>query len=184
MAIAWTGNCEGRIPVASTHVEVKKAEPAAVTDVWQTFRTEIDRLFDRFGAFGVPSLPRPLTTPPSFFAPTFAVRAPAVEISEDDTAWHLTAELPGLSETDIEVVLADDVLILRGEKKQEREEKGTNFHVSERSYGSFARSFTLPEDVNREGIDAAFAKGVLTITLPKQPGAKSTEKRIDVKAAG
>ena len=110
--------------------------------------------------------------------------APAVEISEDDAAWRLTAELPGLSETDVEVVLADDVLTLRGEKKQEREESGKNFHVSERSYGSFSRSFTLPDGVDREGIGAAFAKGVLTVTLPKKPEAKVAEKRIEVKTAG
>ena len=150
--------------MASTPVEVKKAEPAAVPDLWQNFRTEMDRLFDRFTAFGVPSLPRLFTTPPGFIAPAITMRAPAVEIIEDDGAWRLTAELPGLSEADVEVVLTDDVLTLRGEKKQEREEKGKNFHVSERSYGSFARSFALPDGVNREGIGAEFAKGVLTIT--------------------
>jgi HSP20 family protein len=143
----------------------------------------MDRLFDRFG-FGVPSLSRMFMTPPGFTAPAFTVPAPAVEISEDDAAWRLTAELPGLSETDVDVVLADDVLTLRGEKKQEREESGTNFHVSERSYGSFARSFALPDGVDRDGISAAFAKGVLTVTLPKRPEAKAAEKRIEVKAAG
>ena len=170
--------------MATTPVEVKKAEPGAVPDIWQTFRTEMDRLFDRFTAFGVPSLPSIFGTSPGFIAPTVTLRAPAVEITEDDAAWRLTAELPGLSENDVEVVLTDDVLTLRGEKKQEREEKGKNFHVSERSYGSFARSFTLPDGVNRDGIGADFAKGVLTITLPKKPGTKVAEKRIEVKATG
>ncbi len=160
---------------------MKKTEPAPVPDIWQNFRTEMDRLFDRFG-FGVPSLSRMFMTPPGFTAPALTVSAPAVEISEDNNAWRLTAELPGLAEKDVEVVLADDVLTLRGEKKQEREESGTNFHISERSYGSFARSFVLPEGVDRNGIGAAFAKGVLTVTLPKKPEAKVEEKRIEVKA--
>jgi HSP20 family protein len=174
--------------MASTPVEVKQAVPAdptGMTDIWQTFRSEMDRLFDRFGfGFGAPSLPRMFMGPSAFSGPALIARAPAVEISEDDTAWRLTAELPGLSETDVEVVVTDDVLTLRGEKKQEREESGKNFHISERSYGSFARSFALPDGVDREGIGAEFAKGVLTVTLPKQADAKAAEKVIPVKATG
>ncbi len=169
--------------MASTPVEVKKPDPAAVPDIWQNFRTEMDRLFDRFG-FGVPSFSRMFMTPPGFTAPVFGVPAPAVEICEDDAAWRLTVELPGMSDADVQVVLADDVLTLRGEKKQEREESGKNFHLSERSYGSFSRSFTLPDGVDREGIGAAFAKGLLTVTLPKKPEAKVAEKRIEVKTSG
>ena len=170
--------------MASSQLDVKKTEPAAVPDMWQSLRSEMDRLFDRFGAFGRPYLPGLFPTPTGLTAPGFALRAPAVEISEDDSAWRVTAELPGLAENDVEVVLTDDVLTLRGEKKQEREEKGRNFHVSERSYGSFTRSFTLPDGVEREAIGAEFAKGVLTITLPKKPGAQVEEKRIEVKTAG
>ena len=170
--------------MASTPVEVKKADPTSTPDIWQTFRTEMDRLFDRFTGFGVPSLPRLFAPPPGFLTSAITVGTPAVEISEDATAWRLTAELPGLAETDVEVVLADDVLTLRGEKQQERQESGKNFHISERSYGSFTRSFTLPDGVDRERIGAEFAKGVLSITLPKLPGAKTEEKRIEVKPAG
>ena len=173
--------------MASTPVEVKQAAPAAVPDLWNSFRTEMDRLFDRFAGFGVPSLSRMFLVPPAFAgfaAPAFLARPPAVEISEDAAAWRLTAELPGLAESDVEVVLADDLLTLRGQKKQEREETGTNFHVSERSYGSFARSFVLPDGVDRDGIAASFTKGVLTVTLPKKPAAKAEEKRIEVKPGG
>ena len=167
--------------MASTPVEVKKADLAGAPDIWQSFRSEMDRLFDRFG-LGGSSLSRLFTAPPGFAAPALTLGVPAVEISEGKNAWRLTAELPGLSEKNVEVVLADDVLTLRGEKKQEREESGTNFHISERSYGSFTRSFVLPEGVDRTGIGAAFAKGVLTVTLPKKPDAQVEEKRIEVKA--
>lgn len=78
---------------------------------------------------------------------TFRVPSPAVDVSEDDAAYKVTAELPGINEKEIEVVVSDDTLTLKGEKRQEKEQKDKNFHLSERSYGSFQRSFTLPRGV-------------------------------------
>lgn len=167
--------------MAMTPVDVKQAAgraPAPLPDVFQTFRSELDRLFDQFGWFGAPWLPRRPAISPGF------TRGPAVEVAEDDRAWTLTAELPGLSEADMEVALSGDVLTLRGEKKQAHEEKGKDFYVSERSYGSFARSFTVPDGVDRDAIAASFARGVLTVTLPKRADAKPAETRIEVKPAG
>jgi HSP20 family protein len=173
--------------MANTPVEVKKTAPAptGVPDTWRSFRTEMDRLFDRFaGGWGVPSLRRMFDTEPAFrYESTFSVPSPAVDITEDDAGYKVTAELPGMTEKEIEVVLSDGMLTLKGEKKQEKEQKEKNFYLSERSYGSFQRSFTLPEGVDRDKIAADFAKGVLTISMPKTAKAKEAEKKIEVKAA-
>lgn len=104
--------------------------------------------------------------------------SPAVDITERDDALLLTAELPGLSRDDIEVELENNVLTIRGEKKQEHEETKAERYVYERRYGSFARSFTLPRTVDASGIRARFDNGVLTITMPKSEETKG--QRIDI----
>ena len=106
---------------------------------------------------------------------------PAVDVAEDDKAVTLTAELPGMKEEDVEVVLRDDMLIVKGEKKTEREEKEENYHLTERRYGAFERTFRLPETADADKIKAAFDDGVLTVTVPKraEPKAKA-EKKIKI----
>ena len=173
--------------MSTAPVEVKKAPaPAQTPDTWRSFRTEMDRLFDRFaGGFGLPSLSRMFEGAPNGgFETTFSVPSPAVDITEDDAAYKLSAELPGMTETDIEVSVVGDTLTIKGEKKQETEKTEKNFYLSERAYGSFQRSFVLPDSVDPEKIDAAFAQGVLTVTLPKKPEAKVAAKKIAVKTAG
>jgi len=112
---------------------------------------------------------------------SFSFPTPAVEVTEDNKTYKITAELPGLEQKDIEITLSDKMLILKGEKRYEKEEKDR--HVSERAYGSFQRSFTIPETIDREKIGADLAKGVLTITLPKAAAAQKPEKKIEIKAA-
>ena len=121
----------------------------------------MDRLFDRFtGGWGLPSLRRMFEVEPAFrYESTFSMRSPAVDITEDEAAYKVTAELPGMSEKEIEVVLSDDTLTLKGEKRQEKEQKDKNFYLSERSYGSFQRSFDLPDGVDRDKIAADFCQG-------------------------
>lgn len=85
-----------------------------------------------------------------------------LDVSEDEKGYHITAELPGMSEKDIDVDLSGDTLTIKGEKRDGREEKAKNYYLSERHYGSFQRSFTVPDGVDREKIDASFAAGVLT----------------------
>jgi HSP20 family protein len=167
-----------------TPVEVKKT-PAASPDVLQSFRSEMDKLFDRFtGSFALPSLRGFFSSMPSpASAPSFGMAVPAVEVSEDEKNYAVTAELPGLEEKDVEVTVSGDTLVIKGEKRQEKEEKGKSFYVSERSYGSFQRVFSLPEGIDRDKIAAQFAKGVLTITLPKTAVAQKQQKKIDIKAA-
>jgi HSP20 family protein len=169
--------------MADVPVEVKKAAPAETTtpDVWRSFRSEMDRVFDRFG---FPSLRRmfdiesPWRTPSSF---SFSV--PPIDMSEDDKAYKISAELPGLDAKDVDVSVSGNMLILKGEKRQEKEEKDKNYYFSERAYGSFQRAFELPASVDRDKVGADFSKGVLTITLPKTPGAQKQQKKIEVKSA-
>ncbi len=116
--------------------------------------------------------------------PEFVRRGlPAVDIAESDKAYEVTADLPGMDETDVEVKLTNGNLVLKGEKQEEKEEKKKDYYVHERSFGSFERSFPLPDGVDREKIEASFKKGVLTVTLPKTAEAQRAEKKIAVKAA-
>ncbi|MGH8311077.1 MAG: Hsp20/alpha crystallin family protein [Steroidobacteraceae bacterium] len=101
--------------------------------------------------------------------------APAVDLAEDEKSFVVTIELPGVKREDVTVELQDDVLSIRGEKKSEREEKKDRSHWVERSYGSFARSFTLPPTAVAEQMVASFKDGVLTIEIPKREQAKSRQ---------
>jgi HSP20 family protein len=168
-------------------IDVKKA-PArreAVPDVWRSFRSELDRLFDRFdGGFRLPSFRRMFDLEPFWSRETsLGINVPAVDMSEDDKSYTIAAELPGLDEKNIDVSLSGDVLVIKGEKKEEKEDKEKNYYMSERFYGSFQRSFRLPDGVDRDKIAASFAKGVLTITVPKTADAQKQQKKIEVKAS-
>ena len=104
---------------------------------------------------------------------------PAFDISETEAEYMVTAELPGIDAKDIDVTFSDGVLTVKGEKKQEKEEKGENYHRVERSYGCFQRSFRIPEKVETETVDAAYKDGVLKLTLKKAEETKP--KKIEVK---
>ena len=149
-----------------------------------TLRDDIDRAFGRmfhdwprFGSI----MPRDLFDNGDLFAKTAAAAAPRVDVSEDDNSYEITADLPGIAEKDIEVTVKENFLTLRGEQKTEREETKKDYHMTERSHGSFARSFRLPDDVDADKIKAEFDKGVLTLTLPKTAEAKAKERKIPVK---
>jgi len=105
---------------------------------------------------------------------------PAVDIYEDEHAITLKVEVPGIEEKDIEVLLENQTLTLRGERKFEKEEKEENFHRIERRYGSFTRSFTLPNTVDSENVKAEYANGVLSIRLPKRAEAKPRQIKVGV----
>jgi HSP20 family protein len=165
--------------MATTPVPVKPSAPAVTTtppDVWRSFRNEMDRLFDRFtGGFGLPPFP-------SFRVESaFSIPCPAVDVTEDDKAFKLSAELPGMTEKDIQVSLSGNTLVITGEKKQETEKKEKGYYLSERSYGEFQRTFTLPDGADAEKVEAGIANGVLTVTIPKT--AQAAPKKIEVKAA-
>lgn len=106
--------------------------------------------------------------------------SPSVDVSETDDEITVSADLPGMDEKDIEVTLDNDVLVLRGEKKREHEEKKRNYHLVERSYGEFYRRIPLPAEIEADKVKARFSKGVLTVSIPKKPEARSREKKIPI----
>ena len=105
--------------------------------------------------------------------------APAVDIRETEEALVLSAELPGLTREEVEITLDNNVLTLAGERKLEKDAKGETWHRVERAYGSFSRSFTLPASVRTDRVEAVFADGILTVTLPKME--ESKPRRISIK---
>jgi len=109
--------------------------------------------------------------------------APKIDVAEGKDGIEVTAELPGVDEKDIDVTLADGVLTIRGQKKSERDEedKDKNWHVVERSYGSFSRSVRLPYDPDQSKVEAKFDKGVLHVRLPKPAEVAKKEKKIEIR---
>lgn len=108
---------------------------------------------------------------------------PCTDMAETDSEVEVSIELPGIDEKDVDVAIANDVLTIRGEKKGSREEKRKGFYLAERSYGAFHRAIPLPPGVDGDKAKAEFKKGILTISLPKTPEARSKVKKIAVKAA-
>jgi HSP20 family protein len=106
--------------------------------------------------------------------------ATGIELSETDDEIRVKAELPGMDEKDIQLSLEEGMLSIRCERREEKEKKKRNYHLSEMSYGSYSRSIALPAKVDGEKADAKFKRGVLTLTLPKTEGAKAERKRIPV----
>lgn len=104
--------------------------------------------------------------------------SPCMEVAETPEAVEITTELPGMDEKDVEVSVADGVLTIRGEKKEEREEEKKSYRVIERSYGSFERSLALPRSVDTGAVNATLTKGVLKIVLPKTAEAKAQQIKI------
>jgi len=129
---------------------------------------DINRLFDNFFRGGMQS-----------DEPMSAFWTPAVDIAELENEYIVKMDLPGVTKEDVKISLESNILTVRGERKQEKEEKNKNLHRVERTYGSFQRSFTLPTTVKSDKIDALFKDGVLQVTLPKSEEAKP--KQIEVK---
>lgn len=130
---------------------------------------DVNRLFeDAFRGFGE--------------SPFFSSRGwPSMDVEETDRDYRVSAELPGLDEKDVEVLLHDGVLTLRGEKKVESEGRSPNY--SERFYGRFERQISLDRDVDESAVKATFKKGILTITVPKSAKAAERTKRIPITSA-
>jgi HSP20 family protein len=106
-----------------------------------------------------------------------------LDVKEDDKAFHVTADLPGLTEKEVNVSFDEGVLTIRGEKKLSRDEKSDTWHIVERSSGSFARQLSVSAGVDIEKIEAKFDKGVLSVTLPKVAEEQSRARKIDIKTA-
>jgi HSP20 family protein len=151
----------------SSNISKTGGNPAAV------FQKELNNLFDDFFS-GFEVMP---------FDEKAVSFNPKVDMTEDEKEIKVTAELPGLEEKDIEVNLTRDILTIKGEKTQEKEEKGKETYYSERSYGSFTRTIQIPSEVEHDKIDATFKKGVLNITLPKFAKPVEQQKKIQIKSA-
>jgi HSP20 family protein len=138
-------------------------------DPFAAMQREINRVFDDFGR-------GPLARSANGDV------SPRIDVAETDGQIEVTAELPGLDEKDIDVVLHDDILTIRGEKKSEREEKRKDYHLVERSFGSFARSIRLPFEADSEAIKANFNKGLLKIAINKPAQVKEKTVKIPVRS--
>jgi HSP20 family protein len=148
-------------------INTERAIARRETNPFTFLQQEIDRLFEGFSR-GFPAFSAPATLP-------------SMDVSETDKVIEITAELPGLDKKDVVLNIADNVLTIRGEKKSEREEKEKNYHLIERSFGSFSRAVELPSSVKPEDISAQMANGVLKITVQK-PAPKQA-KQIEIKTA-
>ncbi len=142
---------------------------------WKSFREldalrrEMDRFRDRFSSIAERSI--------EWLGGEWA---PSVDVSETKDKVVVQAEIPGIDPKDIDVSLNSGVLTLKGKKKQELEEKDENYHLVERSYGSFSRSVRLPAEVQEDEVKASYKDGILKITLPKTERAKEKEIKIEV----
>jgi HSP20 family protein len=174
----------GCVMAEPTKLPVKtEGSSVASAQTWRPFeslRREIDRLFEDFNG----GLWRSPFLGPTFdLVPTSWAIAPAVDFTDTEKAYELTAELPGIDEKNVEVKIANGALTIKGDKSEEREERKKGYYLRERNFGSFERSFQVPDGVDSDKIEASFKKGVLTVILPKKPEAQKAAKRIDVKAA-
>jgi len=160
-----------------------EAKPTTrVVSPLSSLRREIERLFDDFdiGAWRRPAGGM-FDVEPFWRGELTFGKAPAVDIAEHDKDYEVAAELPGMEEKDIDVKFADGVLTIKGEKKEEKEEKKKDYYLSERRFGSFQRSFQVPDGVEADKIEASFKNGVLTVVLPKSAEAQKREKKIEIK---
>jgi len=151
---------------------------------FDSLRREVDRLFEDFagGLWRSPFGRSFFDIKPAWRSRSAMSAMPAIDVTETDKAYEIAAELPGMDEKNVEVKVADDILTIKGEKQEEKEEKTKDYHLSERSFGSFQRAFQVPSGVDTDKIDAKFSKGVLTVTLPKSSEAQKAEKKITVKS--
>lgn len=138
-------------------------------DPFVAMQKEINRMFENFGRGSLMRLSNTDATP-------------RVDVAETDTAIEVTAELPGIDEKDVDVVLRDDVLTIKGEKKSEREEKKKDYHLVERSFGAFSRTIQLPFAADAEAVKASFAKGVLKVSITKPAEVKDKTVKIPVRS--
>jgi HSP20 family protein len=171
---------EGKKPETARSVASAGSWPFA------NLRREVDRLFDDFtaGPWRLPARHSVFDVEPFWRGDFSWGKVPAVDITDTDKGYEITAELPGMDEKNIEVKFSEGTLTIKGEKKDEKdekEEKRKDYYLSERHYGSFQRSFSVPDGVDADKVEASFKSGVLTVTLPKTPEAQKKEKQIEIK---
>ncbi|SME97017.1 heat shock protein Hsp20 [Tistlia consotensis] len=138
------------------------------------WRSQMDRAFeDFFRGWGLPGFAQPL----EMASASRAMIAPRIDVRESDGTVEISAELPGMADKDVKVTVHEGVLTIEGEKKEESESREADVWLSERHYGSFRRSFSLPDTLDAEKVAARFDKGVLKVTLPKKAGGAKPQPR-------
>ncbi len=162
-----------------------KSETGAASPFYafDKMRRQIDQMFEDFGGqfWSVPTTRSAIEMEPVWRRDIAWEKVPAVDVIETEKSYEISAELPGMDEKEIDVTVANGVLTIKGEKKEVKEEKQKDHYVSERHYGSFARSFQIPGDADAGKIEAKFQKGVLAVILPKKAEAQRSEQKIAVK---
>jgi HSP20 family protein len=171
-----------KLPVKTREEDIAAPAAGSPWGVVDDLRREVDRLFQDFGRQDWLRRFRASDLEPAFHR-YFTWQAPAVDIVEKDTAFEMTAELPGMAPKDLDVSVRNDSVVIRGEKQEQKEEKDKNYYLKERQYGSFERSFAMPQGVDHSAIEATFSNGVLKVTLPKTLDAQKPAKKIEIKAA-
>lgn len=146
------------------------------SSLFDDFRMEMDKMMDRF--FGDAETAATKTGFPSLM--TAGAVKPAIDITENDKAITLTAELPGMSEEEVDLTITDGMLTLKGEKTVSHESKTDDSVLVERNYGSFHRSFPLPDRVDPDAIDASFDKGVLKVIMQKKAEQNNKDRKIKI----
>lgn len=144
---------------------------------WDPFR-DVEDVFDRYTrSLGMPNRMRYGRD----LMPSEAGEwSPRVDISETEKEFQITAEIPGIKREDVKISIEDGVLTVHGERKEEKEEKGHKLHRVERFYGSFSRSFTLPQNTDEKHVDATFKDGLLTLVVPKKEADKPKSIEVQV----
>ncbi|WP_416194635.1 Hsp20/alpha crystallin family protein [Pseudomonas sp. 5C2] len=149
---------------------------------FEQLRRQFDHLFQDFN--NLPSLLSSRRSgfdlDPLFSGDFVGLQSPAVDIVENEKDFEITAEVPGVDEKNLTVKVVNGNLQIKGEKRENKEDKSGSYHLTERRYGYFERTFSLPKGVDADKIQARFSKGVLTVNLPKKPEAMKPEKNINI----
>jgi HSP20 family protein len=155
---------------------VQRPDRSDVDHPFYSLQRQMNSLFDDFFS-GFDMAPR------SFRGVGFAAFVPSVDVKESDKEFTIRAELPGVEEKDIEVTVTNDTITIKGEKKEEKEDKSKNYYYMERSYGSFNRVIPLTSETDANKAEASFKNGVLNITVPKSQTTKAKGTKVPIKGS-
>jgi HSP20 family protein len=163
---------------AGQSIPVTRSPQAPALDSLSQLHRQLDRWFDDLSsAFGMPTLgARPAganTSLAGFYRPQ-------IDVSGDANCYEIKLDVPGMNEQDLSIEVRDDVLLIRGEKQDRKEEKDKHYYCIERSYGAFQRTLALPDDANADEISARLDKGVLRLEIPRRESAARDVKRIAI----
>ena len=166
--------------MTNTRLQRTNATPTRYTPLGSTLAREVNEMRDRMRRFFQQPFDREL---PDVFGTELTQAVgwiPAVELSENENEFLVTAELPGMQPTDVQVTFDDGVLTIRGEREEKKEERDRRYHLWERGYGTFLRTFTFPVAIDDEKIVAEHKDGLLEVRVPKLPGSKPQGRKIEV----